>query len=577
VVVSIPIKPGPLARLYSVAFEGNLALVDSELLEAADLDLGAPVSPSELEAARRRLVEIYAEEGYAFARIDLELDFSVDHTRAQARFVISEREQVKVSQILVLGARKTDEDLIRGRISLRIGQPYRRSLVRETEERLATLGVFSTVTVGLQDPAVAARYKAVVVQLVERPSQYVDVRPGFSTGEGFRVTFEYGHRNLAAQAIAFTLRTQLGYLPSTFILEDDVRQKYDSLKFHQRLERRNSARVEFPEIGLGPLFPFSVEGVDVRDNARDYGLTKDAGIVTLTYRPTRRFSTQLAGSLERNDASIFGAEQKGALQEYVRNNAGTANLFRVPEGPTLAVAQRLGFSWDRRDTPLGATRGTLLSASIEHVRAVPLGDSAASTSPEAGEDLFAATVSQFLRFTQRIAGYLRLSEHGSALAASFSWGYNRQLITGSRTYPDRLFFLGGVDSLRGFLQDSLVPEDIAQRLLDPNSGLTLREVVIRGGDVFINPRLELRLPLYKSLQTALFVDSGNLWTDPTRIEPWSLRYATGTGLRLPTPVGPLAFDYGINIDRALDQVFPERERRRRWEDLGAFHFSIGLF
>lgn len=575
VVVSIPIKPGPLARLHSVLFGGNRTFVDSVLRDAAELELGVPVSAADLETTRRRLLDFYAEEGYAFAHVDLELDLSPDHTRAQARFAIAEREQVQVSEVLVLGARRTDEDLIRRRITLEVGRPYRRSLVRETEDQLATLGVFSTVTVGLLDPSVPARHKTVVVQVVERPSQYLDVRPGFSTGEGFRIAFEYGHRNIAGQAIGLTLRSQLGYLPSTFILEDDVREKYDNLRVDQRLERRNSARIEFPEIGLGPRFPFSVEAVDVRDNARDYGLTKDAGIVTLSYRPSRRFTTLLAGSLERNDASIFGAEQKGALQEYVRQNAGTANLFRVPEGPTLAVAERVGLSWDRRDTPLGATKGTLLSASLEHVRAKPLGEQGRAPAPS--EDLFAATTSQFLRFTQRVAGYLRLTERGAALAASFSWGMNRQLISGSRTYPDRLFFLGGVDSLRGFLQDSVVPQDIADRLLDPSSGLTLREVVIRGGDVYVNPRLEVRLPLYKTLQTALFVDAGNLWTDPSRIEPLVLRYATGTGLRLPTPVGPLALDYGINVDRALDLAFPERERQRRWEDLGAFHFSIGLF
>jgi outer membrane protein assembly factor BamA len=214
---------------------------------------------------------------------------------------------------------------------------------------------------------------------------------------------------------------------------------------------------------------------------------------------------------------------------------------------------------------------------VEHVRAIPLKGNGESASGDGTVDLFAATTSQFLRFTHRVSGYLRLSQRGVALAASFSWGLNRQLLTGSRTYPDRLFFLGGVDSMRGFLQDSLVPQDIADRLLDPASDFTLREVVIRGGDIFVNPRVELRVPTYKSLQTALFVDAGNLWTDPAEWQPWALRYSAGSGLRVATPVGPLAFDYGINIDRALDRIFLDREGQRRWEDLGAFHFSIGLF
>jgi outer membrane protein assembly factor BamA len=194
-----------------------------------------------------------------------------------------------------------------------------------------------------------------------------------------------------------------------------------------------------------------------------------------------------------------------------------------------------------------------------------------------------------------------------ALALSFRGGVVQQLIAGSRTYPDRLFFLGGIDSIRGFAQDSLVPEDVAEQLLAPPTrtpvqsyvgtgagafgnpaatdaldrsalphGLTIDDVVIRGGDVFVNPRAELRIPLTSSVQTALFLDAGNLWTNPNRVNFAKLRYATGTGVRIGTPIGPLVFDYGFNVDRVLDQIFPKRKNQRTWESLGAFHFTIGV-
>jgi outer membrane protein assembly factor BamA len=56
-----------------------------------------------------------------------------------------------------------------------------------------------------------------------------------------------------------------------------------------------------------------------------------------------------------------------------------------------------------------------------------------------------------------------------------------------------------------------------------------------------------------------------------------MRYAVGSGLRVGTPIGPLAFDYGFNVDRVLDAWVPSRENQRFWEDIGAFHFSIGVF
>ncbi len=575
-VLYIPIKIGPQAMLYDISFEGNQRFTEERLKETADMELGGPASQVGLDKARRRILDEYAEEGFAFADVETALELSPDRTRARARFVIGERQRVIVSGIVVRGATRTNESLIRSRVALEVGKPYRRSWVRNTEERLATLGVFSAVTVGFEDPYVPAKEKIVVVTVQERKPQYLDVRPGFSTGEGFRITFEYGHRNLGGEAIQLTLRSQLGYLPGAFILEKDVRDKYDELDVGQRLERRNSATVEFPDVGLGPLFRLSVEGIDVRDNARDFGLTKDAGIVTLIFRPSRRFSATIGGSLELNTAEIFGSTQKGALEEYVKNNPSRRAAFRVPEGTTVAVAERLGVTWDRRDNPLGATTGTLVSASVEHVRATPVGGEDAEVAPGQAS-VFAATISQFLRISNRLAAYARLSDKGLALAVSFRWGVNTQLIADSRTYPDRLFFLGGVDSLRGFLQDSMVPEDIAKQLLDPNSGLTLREVVIRGGDAFINPRAELRIPLGGDVQTAVFLDAGNLWTKPELVNASELRYAVGTGLRVGTPIGPLAFDYGFNVDRVLDEFFPQRENQRFWEDMGAFHFSIGLF
>ncbi len=576
----IPIRIGPRSMLHDVEFAGNAGLVDVDLFEAAELELGGPVSLAGLESARRRIASVYAEEGFAFASVEYRLALSPDKSRARAIFDINEGERVIVSKVIIAGAHGTNESLLRRRIALREGLPYRRSLVRATEERLATLGVFSSITVGMEDPQVPAREKVVLVNVVERLPQYLDVRPGFSTGEGLRIALEYGHRNVASEAIALTLRVQLGYLPSALILESDVRQKYDDLEDMERLERRNSARLDFPEIGLGPLFPFSVEGVDVRDNARDFGLTKDAGIVTLTYRPSRRVSVQAGSSIERNTATIFGtdASTARAIATYIAAHPSRRNSFRVPEGTSVAFAQRFGFTWDRRNAPLDATSGTLVSTSVEHVHAVPVRNEAASP-PEASSltNPFAMTTSDFLRLTQRLAAYVQLSRKGVALAGSFSWGRNHQLVDGSRTYPDRLFFLGGAGSLRGFLQDSLVPEDVAEQLLAPDSDLTLNQVVIRGGDFFVNPRAELRIPLGQVVQTALFLDAGNLWANLQDINYLRLRYAIGSGLRVATPVGPLAFDYGFNVERIMDRLFPNRRNQRTWESLGAFHFSIGLF
>jgi outer membrane protein insertion porin family len=619
-ILHIPIKLGPRTMLWDVAFEGNARLTDHELWDSAGLALGSPVSFSEIDQARRRILDGYAEAGFAFADISTALDFSPNRKRARLRVSVREGEQVRVSEIYVRGAKMTRESLIRSRMALKVGEPYRLSDVRATEERLATLGVFSSVHVGFEDPYVPAREKVVVVDVVERVPQYFEPRLGISSGEGFRFAFEYGHLNLFHRAIQLTVRTQLGYLPNEFIIESDVKHTYETDPLLNtvwgRMTRQNSLAVTFPDVGLGPLFRLRAEGLDVQRNARDFQLVKDANIETLSFVPFRRLALDLGGSLERNVVCVFktDCQDPQKLLDYLKTNPQFANLFRVPAGTSVAVTQKLGVSWDRRDLPLDATRGTFANLNFEHVTAFPLGASPAVLSSDTGtgetyRNPFQARHSEFLRTTSRVAGYLPLGNNGAALAVSFRWGLNLQLKQDSSTYPDRLFFAGGVDTIRGFLQDSLVPEDIAQRMLHSNGTFTIDQVPIRGGDFFVNPRAEIRVPLTHTAQTALFLDAGNVWTKAPSwltlfnqappssanqnngsagstgtspgtltINYWHWRYSVGTGLRLKTPVGPLAFDYGFNIERVLDRLdVTSKANRRYWEDLGAFHFSIGLF
>ena len=72
----------------------------------------------------------------------------------------------------------------------------------------------------------------------------------------------------------------------------------------------------------------------------------------------------------------------------------------------------------------------------------------ATEAAQSGTGPFDPVVSDFMQYTSRIAGYIPISKRGMALALSFRWGLNSQLIKGSHTYPDRLFFMGGVDTMR---------------------------------------------------------------------------------------------------------------------------------
>ena len=109
-----------------------------------------------------------------------------EETRARARFSIQERDPVTITDIIVKGATRTRESLIIERVTMKRGQLYSKKGIRVSEERIATLGTFASVSVALEDPEVPDKQKRLLVTVAEHPSQYLDPRVGFSTGDGIR-------------------------------------------------------------------------------------------------------------------------------------------------------------------------------------------------------------------------------------------------------------------------------------------------------------------------------------------------------------------------------------------------------
>ncbi len=595
----IPVKLGPRTRLYDIAFTGVKSTTEQDVASAAAVILGEPVSNVKLEDARRRISDWYKELGYFYVDVKYALEPSADNSRARVRFDVTEGDQVIVHDIVFRGLDKTRESVVRRRVALQVGQPYRPSDVRRTQERIATLGVFSSVTLGLSEPYVPQASKDVIVDLVERPGHYLEMSPGFSTGEGVRGTLEYDERNIGGYAIGAAFRAQLSYLPDFLILDPAVAMNYQQVQ--DRLARRITLSWTFPDIGLGPLVRSQLDAIYVRDLERDFTLDKISGSASLIYRPARGFQVTLGQSIEDNDVRLF---QFNSIEAYLACNFTTnnsmnnsfdsalASLLRVPDGESLVVAQRVTVAWDRRDSSFNAHSGTYVFLGAELVNSFPEGQPVVPNvanlekcmNPDANAIQPAPqATAHFVRLNQTIAGYIPIARNVT-FAAEIRLGENirtaacqyKEVDSSSPpapycTYPDRLFFMGGFDSMRGWLQDTFMPQEYADQIASKPSlcvqSSTNCLIPLRGGNLMVNPRFELRFPVISPLDAAIFADFGNLYIDPDYIfmHPLSLRADIGAGLRVQTPVGPIVLDYGVNV------------RPRPYEDFGAFHFAIGLF
>jgi len=553
-IVVIAVDEGPRTRVYDVTVHGQEILGARAILEESRLARGDAFGYLPLEEAERRIRDLYAERGHLFARVESRVQLSPDRERAQVVFDIVEGAAVHVAGVDFVGAEVTDAGLLRDVAGFFEGNLYRPSRAREIERRLLALGIFQTVNVSPANPEVPEPSKRVVVTLQERQPQFVGLSAGFGTGEGARGTFEYGYRNLLGLGITLSIRVQLAY--QFFFQDPELADAITRLSLLDRLERRLTAGIQIPWIPGLPNVRVSLDLASLRDNERDFGYDKNGLALTPTWQPERRVTLSVSGELEQNNVQLFGAQ---SLRELVAmavasGDTRTQRLLRVPEGATTIASARISGSWDLRDSPFTPTRGLFLTGSAEFVRTLD------ASQPGATGPSF---LSNFLKLQASVAGYVPIAT-GWVLALQARGGRVLHLEDASSTYPNRAFYLGGVDTLRGFLQEQLVPED--QATLIRERGLTVADIV-RTGDVFYVVRAELRMPLIGDLRGAAFCDVGNVWAGAESFDLFLPRWTAGLGLRLSTPVGPVALDYGFNLDRRVDLGEP----------FGSLHFSIGVF
>jgi outer membrane protein insertion porin family len=561
--VRFEVVEGPQTRVHGVRFEGNEALASRTLAEAVSLDNGEAFSHLALEDARLAVLELYRERGYFYARVTASTHFSPDRTNVRVVFDIAEGTLVTVSEIVIRGLGMTLETVARGALPIEEGDLLRPSRIRNAEERLLELGVFSGVTISPEAEDLPAREKRLIITVTERPSQYLEGSGGLSTGQGLRAGFEYGHRNIFGTAISLSLRAQFAY--QFFFVEPILRDRFEALTTVDRLGRRITATMSVPYLpGLRDLRA-SLNFVHIRSNERDFGYDKNGVVLTLNYSPVRRLAFTLSEELENNNVDLFVGESLAALQETT-TDPRLQRLLRVPQGESTLVATRMTASLDFRDSPFVPTRGFFSSIAAEWARTVfteRLAD---------GEKFF----SDFVKLNLTASGYVPVVA-GIVFAVQLRVGGVVRLDPASKTYPNRQFFLGGVDTIRGYPQDAMIPQELATAI---SRGEATPDAILRGGDAFFLLRSEVRFPITGAIQGGIFCDLGNLWADARNINPLDLRATAGIGLRVTTPVGPIALDYGFILDRRRVPVGASGDGfvlNRPYEPFGSFHFSIGVF
>ncbi len=180
------------------------------------------------------------------------------------------------------------------------------------------------------------------------------------------------------------------------------------------------------------------------------------------------------------------------------------------------------------DKYIDPSRGSVQSGSLEYAGGPFGGDS------------------QFVKYFLNAKAYYPVTE-STVFSWNVTWGHIIDTKGGVVPLFER-FFLGGPYSIRGFRDRTLSPKD-------PNTG----ELI--GGNKELIGNLEYQFPLAGDIgfKGVFFFDAGNTWGQGEW--PWKgeqILFAYGAGLRWFSPMGPLRFELGRNINRpagAPRQVF----------------------
>jgi outer membrane protein assembly complex protein YaeT len=205
---------------------------------------------------------------------------------------------------------------------------------------------------------------------------------------------------------------------------------------------------------------------------------------------------------------------------------GTVRREGFLSGPTI------GMVWNTSDDPFNPKKGEVVTLTLDQAGAIWGG------------------VYSFYKLTAEAKKYIEIGWR-TVFASRLKLGLADAIGADENLPLFERFYSGGDKSVRGYGRRRLGPLTASD---DPLGGLSL-----------IEGSFELRRPIWKELNGALFIDFGQVST--RRFDPpvGDLQFAGGFGLSYATPVGPIRLDLG----------FPFKPPRgdKSWQ----VHFSIGAY
>ncbi len=489
--ITVPIEEGPQYRIDKVDFQGDLLEDKAKLLERLETTANKVYSRETLQKDLTTLSDLYADQGYANADINPLIREHDEKLTVDVLFDIRQGNKVYFDRIEIGGNIKTRDKVIRRELRVYEQELFSATNLKESLKNLRRLEYFEDVNFSTT-PGSAPDRMNLKITVKERPTGTFGVGAGYSTQDRIVGMVEISQSNLFGRGQILRAQAIIGAISNRFRLSFTEPYLFDR------------------PLGLG-VDAFLWEREFDEYNRQSWG----GGLRLahpLRWRYTRIFWGYRFEHVNLTDLSPFAAAQLLEAARIHNISATSLSLRR-----------------DSRDAIFTPTRGSDNSVSIEMAG---LGGDVA-----------------FMRYTAESGWYFPLKwgtvgvVHGRAGYMQRTWG---------KLPSYEKFYLGGIDSIRGFKYAEISPRD-------PRTNDRI------GGIKFLQSNLELRFPMPLlsrfGITGLVFFDAGNVYgTD--YIGPF-LRTSAGGGIRWYSPVGPLRIEWGYNLSK---KPF---ERSSAWE------FSVG--
>jgi outer membrane protein insertion porin family len=502
--ITVAITEGPKYTVSDVKVAGELLLPESEIRKLITLKPGDVFSRARVAQSTKAISDRLGNEGYAFANVNAAPELDKEKQQAAFTFFIDPGRRVYVRRINIAGNTRTRDEVIRRELRQLEGGWFSAEAVTNSRSRVDRLGYFTDVNIETPSVQGTTDQVDVNVTVTERPTGAVLLGAGFGSGEGVILSGSVTQQNIFGSGKHVSVGLNTSKINTTYSLSytdpyytiDGVSRGFDI--YLREIDASNTGLGNYRTQTAGGAVRFGVPVTDI--DTINYGL-----------------------GYERTSIDTF-EDSPLIYLDYVRT-------FGATNSAILATA---GWTRDNRDSLLYPTRGVLQKVTAE------IG-------------LPGATLNYY-RATYQYQRYFPLSRDYTLMLngeVGYGDGYGD-----TPTLPFfKNFFVGGVNSLRGFRVFTVGPKD-AQG--NPRGGN--RKILGNAEFLFPFPGLEGE----KTARMSAFVDMG--MTNDQKIDFGELRVSAGLGVLWVSPMGPLK----ISIAAPLKSVNGDRRQILQFTFGGAF-------